>query len=173
MTDTAAVPVTSRPTEERYATRTISYAGHEYTFSVYKGFASLVEFTPPGTDQPIEVYRQNGVFNCQDTGGPLPNSTLTITGGPLELDVELAIDDTPAKPGELGPIDTIEVGLKRRGTPVTPAPRVRPIRGGDQVSRILVRERPQNGKGGVKAFQTDGGGTVVVTNTATTCPPDC
>ena len=176
MSDAVTVPpAQSADSDGPYATRTITYGGYDYTFSFYKGFASRVQYTPAGTDQPIEVYRQNGTFNCQDTGGPVADSTLTITGGPLNLDVELEINDGPLSPPDfLGPIAGIQIGLKRRGSPVAPGNRVKPRKGGDQISRIVVRERGNgNGNGGVHAFQDDDGGTVDVDNTASCCPPTC
>lgn len=173
MSDAVTVPPTqSAASEGPYATRTITYAGHDYTFSFYKGFASRVQYTPPGTDQPINVYQQQGVFDCQDTGGPLTDSTLSITGGPLNLDVELEINDGPLGKDYLGPIEALEIGLKRRGSAINPPKRVKPLKGADQISRLVVRERG-NGNGGVHAFQDDDGGTVVVTNKAATCPPAC
>lgn len=175
MSDAVTVPPEqSRASEGPYAVRTISYGGHDYTFSFYKGFASLVQYTPAGTDQPIEVYKQEGIFDCKDTGGPLSESTLTIVGGPLNLDVQLDIDDGPFGPDFLGPIAGLEIGLKRRGSAVIPPKRVKPLKGGEQISRILVRERGNgNGNGGVHAFQDDDGGTVRVENTASCCPPTC
>lgn len=172
MSDAVTVPSTQSSGEGPYATRTITHAGYDYTFSFYKGFASRVQYTPAGTDQPIEVYQQEGVFDCKDTGGPLTDTTLTITGGPLKLDVELEINDGPLGKDYLGPIAALEIGLKRRGSAVIPPKRVKPLKGGDQISRIIVRERG-NGNGGVHAFQDDDDGTIVVTNKAATCPPAC
>ena len=171
MSDTTTAPSSqTAPADSDYETRTIQYAGHDYTFSFYKGFASRVTFTPAGAE-PIEVYRQSGVFNCQHTGGPLANSTLSITGGPQQYDVEVEINDGPITPPDYrGPIDSIQLGLKRRGTPVQPKPRVRPIKGADQISRINVQERATE-QGGVHAFQGDD--RVDVENHAETCPPNC
>ena len=175
MSDAVTVPpAQSAASEGRYATRTITYAGQEYTFSFYKGFASRVEFTPPGSSQPIEVYQQTGVFDCKDTGGPLADTTFTVTCPAQSLDVVLDIEDGPLSPPDyLGPIASIEIGLKRRsGTPAPPNPRVRPAKGADRISRLVVQERGKP-NGGVHAFQTDDDGTIVVTNKAATCPPAC
>lgn len=174
MIDAAAVPVTSgRPNEDPYATCTIQHDGYDYTFRFYKGFASRVVFNAPDGTQ-IPVYQQTGVFNCQDTHGPLPNTTLSVTGGPLALDVEVEIQDGPIVPPDyLGPIEEIQIGFKKRGgPPVPPNPRVIPRRGADEISRINVRERGKN-NGGVHAFQSDDDGSVDVTNRAATCPPAC
>ena len=175
MTDAVTAPPTqSAGSEGPYAVRTISYGGHDYTFTFYKGFASQVQYTPAGTDQPIEVYKQEGVFDCKDTGGPLADSTFTIVGGPLSLDIQLEINDGPLGKDYLGPIAALEIGVKRRGSAVIPPNRVKPLKGGEQISRILVRERGNgNGNGGVQAFQDDDGGTIIVTNKAATCPPAC
>lgn len=177
MSDAVIIPAKKAPVqEEPYQTSTITYAGHEYTFSFYKGFASEVTFTPPGAE-PILVYRQSGVFNCQDTNGPLPVTTLSINGGPLKFDVELEIEDGPLLPPDYrGPIEAIQIGLKRAGGASAAAAghrRVKPCKGGDQIARIHVKERVKLDTGGVFAFQDDDGGTVIVRNTAETCPPHC
>jgi hypothetical protein len=174
MSDAVTVPPTpSAASEGPYAVRTISYGGYDYTFTFYKGFASRVQYTPAGGSQPIDVYQQEGVFDCNDTGGPLPDSTFTIVGGPLNLDIQLDIDDGPLGKDYLGPIAALEIGVKRRGSAVIPPKRVRPLKGADQISRIVVRERGNGNGGGVHAFQDDDGGTVIVTNKAVTCPPTC
>lgn len=174
MSDAAVTPTAQNPAPASdYETRTISHAGYEYTFRFYKGFASNVTYTPAG-GEPIEVYRQEGVFNCQHTGGPVANSTFSVRGGPHGLDVEVEIEDGPLTPPDYrGPIDSIQLGLKRRGTPIPPKQRVKPIRGADQISRLNVRERVKFGEGGVMAFQDDDQGEVIVRNTAQCCPPTC
>lgn len=173
MSDAAVTPTaqTSAPAGD-YATRTIHHDGYDYTFSFYKGFASRVTYTPAG-GEPIEVYRQEGVFNCRHTGGPVANSVLSVTGGPDAFDVEVEIEDGPLTPPDFrGPIESIQLGLKRRGTPMPRKPRVKPIRGADQISRISVRERAKLAEGGVLAFQEERG-VVEVDNTASCCPPTC
>ena len=178
MSDAVMTPAKKAPVqEEPYQTSKITYEGYEYTFSFYKGFASEVTFTPPGA-LPIVVYQQTGVFNCHDTNGPLPVSTLSINGGPLGLDIEVEIEDGPLGPPTFrGPIEAIQLGLKRAGTrSAAAAPghrRVKPCKGADQIARITVKERVKLDTGGVFAFQEDEGGTVIVKNTASTCPPDC
>lgn len=174
MTDAATASVTSaRPAEDPYQTSTIQHAGYEYTFRFYKGFASRVVFNAPDGTQ-IPVYQQSGVFDCHDTGGPLADTTFSITGGPLQLDIEVEISDGPLGPPDYrGPIEGIQIGMKKRGgAPVPSNPRVKPRRGADEISRITVRERGK-ASGGVHALQDDDGGSVDVENTATTCPPDC
>ena len=174
MTDAITAPVNpARPAEDPYQTCTVRHDGYDYTFRFYKGFASRVVFNAPDGTQ-IPVYRQSGTFNCQDTGGPVARSTLAVTGGPLALDVEVEILDDPIGPPDYrGPISDLRIGFKRRGTPVTPNPHVKPIRGGDQISRISVTDRRHGGGGGVHALQSDPGGSVEVENTANTCPPIC
>ena len=175
MSDAVTLPAARTPaTEDPYATETFQYAGHEYTFSVYKGFASQVTFTPPGADT-IIVYTQSGVFDCHDTDGPLPTSFMTINGGPLDFNIELEIKDGPLLPPNYrGPIESITIGLKKAGTTAAADHRrVKACKGGHQISRIHVKERVKLGEGGVFAFQNDDGGVVVVTNKAATCPPDC
>lgn len=172
MSDAVAAP-TARPNEDPYETCTIRHDGHDYTFRFYKGFASRVVFNAPDGTQ-IPVYQQSGIFNCQDTGGPLETSTLTVTGGPLGLDVEVEILDSPIRAPEYrGPVADVKIGFKKRGTPVPPNPHVKPLRGADQISRINVTDRGNGDRGGVQAFQVDGGGSVEVDNTANTCPPIC
>jgi hypothetical protein len=167
----SALPSDAATTEHRYATRTIHHAGFDYTFRFYMGFASRVTFTPAG-GEPIEVYKQDGVFDCKDTDGPLAESTLTVRGGPLDWDVEVEIEDGPLGPPDYrGPIERIQLGLKRRGTPAQGKPRVKPLRGADQISRIQVQERMKV-DGGVYAFQGDDG-VLEVENDAKTCPPNC
>jgi hypothetical protein len=171
MIDSAAVP--ARPNEDPYQTSTIQHDGYEYTFRFYKG-SPAAWCSMPRTETRIPVYQQSGIFNCQDTDGPLETSTLTVTGGPLGLDVEVEILDGPIRPPEYrGPVTALQLGFKKRGTPVTPNPRVKPIRGGDQISRISVTDRGNGGRGGVQALQSDPGGSVEVDNTADTCPPIC
>lgn len=173
MTDAATAPMSARPSEDPYETRTIQHDGYDYTFRFYKGFASRVVFNAPDGTQ-IPVYTQSGVFNCQDTGGPLETSTLTVTGGPLELDVEVEILDSPIRPPEYrGPVADVQIGFKKRGTPVPPNPHVKPVRGADQISRINVKSRGNGGGGGVHAMQSDPGGSLDVKNAAQTCPPTC
>jgi hypothetical protein len=172
MSDAAVTPPSqqSAPAGD-YETRTIHHDGYDYTFSFYKGFASRVTYTPAGGD-PIEVYQQEGVFNCRHTGGPVANSFLSISGGPDTFDIQVDIADGPLTPPDFrGPIEGFQLGLKRRGTPVQPKPRVKPVRGADQISRITVRERGAAGSGGVMAFQD--GDSVDVENAAQTCPPTC
>lgn len=165
MTDAPA-----RQNDDSYATCTIQHNGYAYTFRFYKGFASRVVFNAPDGTQ-IPVYQQSGIFKCAPTG-PDPESTISIKGGPLELDIEVQINDGPIGPPDyLGPIAGIQIGMKRRGTPVGPTARVRPLRGADQISRINVNDRGNGG--GVHAHQGDDGGSVDVTNTAQCCPPHC
>ncbi len=173
MIDAAAVPATSaRPNEDPYATCTIQHDGYDYTFRFYKGFASRVVFNAPDGTQ-IPVYQQTGVFNCQNTGGPVPNTTFSVSGGPQGLNVEVEIMDGPIGPPDyLGALAGFQLGFKKGGAPVTPNPRVRPIRGADQISRINTNPRG-NGNGGVHALQSDPDGSVDVTNTAQCCPPHC
>jgi len=172
MIDSAAVP--ARSNEDPYQTCTIQHDGYTYTFRFYKGFASQVVFNAPDGTQ-IPVYQQSGIFMCQPAG-PDPDSTITIKGGPLELDIEVQINDGPIGPPDyLGPIERIQIGMKKRGTAVSPPQRVRPIRGADQISRINVKNRGNGGGGGggVHAHQGDDGGSLDVTNTAQCCPPHC
>ncbi len=173
MTDAAAVPAPARAIEDPYQTSTVQHNGYDYTFRFYKGFAKRVVFNAPDGAQ-IEVYKQSGTFNCQDTGGPLPQSTLSISGGPQNLDIEVEIEDGPIGPPDyLGPIERLGIGFKKAGTPVARSPRVKPVRGAGQISRISVRERGNVGKGGVHALQSDDDGSVDVENKAVTCPPTC
>jgi hypothetical protein len=173
MTEAAAPETTARAKEDPYETRTITHDGHDYTFRFYKGFASRVVFNAPDGTQ-IPVYQQSGTFDCQDTGGPLENSTLTVTGGPLALDVEVEILDSPIRPPEYrGPVADVQIGFKKRGTPVPPNPHVKPLRGADQISRINVKNRGNGGGGGVQALQSDPGGSLDLENAAQTCPPTC
>jgi hypothetical protein len=132
---------------------------------------------PDGTR--IPVYQQSGTFNCQDTGGPLPNTTISVTGGPLALDVEVEVLDGPiGPPNYQGALLGLQLGFKKGGgSPVPPNPRVKPVRGADQISRINPKPRGNGGGGagggGVHAHQSDPGGSVEVENTADTCPPHC
>ena len=174
MIDSAAAP--ARPNDDTYETCTIQHAGSTYTFRFYKGFASRVVFNAPDGTQ-IPVYQQSGVFKCEPAG-PDPDSTISIKGGPLDLDIEVQISDGPIGPPDyVGPIAGIQIGMKKRGTPVSPPQRVTPIRGADQISRINVKNRGNGGGGGggggVYAQQLDDGGWLDVTNTAQCCPPHC
>lgn len=188
MSDAVILPPTQAPASDEgpYATRTITFQGYDYTFTFYMGFASLVTFTPPGSSEAIVVYKQQGVFDCHDTGGPLPTSTLSVNGGPFNLDVEVEIEDGPLTPPEFrGPIESIQIGFKgasqakaaasatATAKPVPGNKRVKPCRGAHQIARLSVKERVKMGEGGVIAFQDDDGGTLIVNNKAATCPPDC
>lgn len=170
---TTTLASAGRPNEDPYATCTIQHDGYDYTFRFYKGFASRVVFNAPDGTQ-VPVYQQSGVFKCEPAG-PDPDSTISIKGGPLELDIEVEINDGPIGPPDyLGPIAGIQIGMKKRGTPVSPPQRVKPIRGADQISRINVKNRGNGGGGGgVHAMQGDDGGNLDVTNTAQCCPPHC
>jgi|GEM_PF-4487640 hypothetical protein len=179
MSDSSTVPpAANAATTGPYETRTINHGGHDYTFSFYKGFVSRLHFTPPG-GTPIEVYNQGSdIFQCHDTGGPLPVSTVSIGCETMSLAVELEVNDGPVKPPTYrGCIRQFEVYLQRPGTDFTsPHKKVKVAKGGKFVQRIVVQEdgtRVNGNGGGVYAMQEGDVGTVTVENHAQTCPPDC
>ncbi|HYJ78375.1 MAG TPA: hypothetical protein VEW03_02140 [Longimicrobiaceae bacterium] len=158
-----------------YQTETIEHDGHRYTFRFYKGFARRVGFKPAGGDE-IEVYDQKGVvFHVAQNGGsgkgPDARSTINITGGPHNYDIEVEIDDSPQHPEKLtGPVKRVELGLQPRGTPFgTHHPNAKAVRGHEHLARITVH----SDRGGVHAMQGGGGDEVTFDNTPITCPPFC
>ncbi|HEX8431118.1 MAG TPA: hypothetical protein VF625_07515 [Longimicrobium sp.] len=180
MSDSSTVrPAADAATSGPYETRTINHGGQDYTFSFYKGFVSRLLFTPPGST-PIEVYNQGSdVFQCHDTGGPLPVSTVAIACEPMSLAVELEVDDGPVRPPKYrGCIRQFEVYLQRPGADyASPHKKVKVAKGGRYVQRIAVQEdgtEVASGRnGGVYAMQEGDVGTVTVENHAKTCPPIC
>jgi hypothetical protein len=163
-------PQSQRIPPEGYAQRTIQVDGVAMTFTFYMGFASRVSYTPKGGAE-IVVYEQEGVFHVPGGGGPLAQSTMWITGGPDELDVELEVNDGPRNPPEYrGPIESFQV-TTRRGGGGGSNPRVRPVKGGNSVSSVQVQLRGESDS--VRPHMPADGGTTDVKNDSATCPPHC
>jgi hypothetical protein len=163
-------PVSQQSVPEGYGQTTINVSGSPMTFTYYLGFASRVSYTPQGGSE-ILVYQQSETFQVPGGGAPAAQCKLWIAGGPDALDVELEIDDTPRPaPQYQGPIESIEVTTRKSGGGGS-NPRVRPIKGGNQVSQIHVQMKSD--AAAVRPHMPTGGGTTTVTNEAKTCPPDC
>lgn len=169
--------VTSPATDrEGYITATAQHAGHTYRFTFYQGFVRRLALRPKGGGE-VEVYLQKEKYYVpqppQGEKGPDPVSTIAVSGGPDDLDIELRVDDNPQDDRYRGPIQSIEVQMQPRGTPGGDQdPSVRPIRGADQIRSIVVRKR--SGPAYERAY--DGGtsgDTLVVDNDSDTCPPNC
>lgn len=172
---------------EGYVTVVYPYQGTVYNFSFYEGFVSRILLRPDG-GEPVEVFKQKKTYYVpQPQSGELryPDeySTVTVVGGPSELDIELGVDDGPQVKGR-GPIKKIKLRTKKNkgangqtpGQAKGKGPSVSILKGADQVESLSVEMKDGRGasRGGVEAFQTSGGGDeVVVENFAETCPPDC
>lgn len=173
MSDTA----TQQPAlSEGYRTITFEFRGSTYTYRFYEGFVGKIWFHPPAGQGPdVLVYQQEGIYFVPGGKPPATRTTVTVTGGPLALDIELDVDDGPVDPvTKKGPIESITVDFKRKGSPF-PAPpgRVRAVKGADQIERLVVKERVKVGKGGVFGHQGGSGGGTSVENNAATCPFTC
>ncbi len=157
-----------------YITRSHDFGGSTYSWTFYEGFAGKIWFNPPGNGDPVLVYQQEGTYHVPGGKDPDTQTTVTITGGPLGLEIELDVDDGPVDPvTKRGPIESFTVDFKRRSTPVpNPPRRVKPVKGADQIEKITVKERAKASGGGVFASQGSGGGTTVENN-GSTCPPFC
>ena len=159
-----------------YETKTIEYDGHEYTFGFYKGFVSRVVFKPAGGKE-IVVYNQNGeVYHVpQEKGQPLrgpdARSTLSVSGGPHNYDIEVEVDDSPQHPEKFtGPVKRVDLGLQPPGRRYEAShPNANARRGHEHVSRITVH----TDRGGVHGMQGGGGDEVTFDNNSIVCPPFC
>lgn len=162
-----------------YRTVTAEYDGHTYTFTFYEGFVSELNLRPRGSRETIQVYKQQGVFKVPGGGAPEARTTLTIQGGPDDLDIELDVNDAPnGSPSYTGPIDGFNVRTRKNGPPFEPSERrVTPSRGANQVASIYVRMKGAAAAGAAgRGRMFDGGGSgddVDVSNSAETCPPNC
>jgi len=163
-------PQSQSAVPEGYIRKTIPVDGVDMSFTFYEGFASSVSYTPRG-GRPIPVYQQEGVFHVPGGGAPASQCTMWITGGPDNLNVELEINDGPRTPPDYkGPIESFEVVTRPNGGGAS-NPRVRPIKGGNQVAAIHVQMKGESG--GVRPHMPEGGGSTTVTNDSKTCPPIC
>lgn len=166
---------------EGYLTVAYPYQGTVYNFTFYEGFVGRITLRPQG-GPPVEVFKQQGVYHVpQPTSGELrgpdERSTVTIAGGPSNLNVELEVDDGPMVDFK-GPIKKIKVRTRKERGPANGqgrGPSVRILQGEDQVESVSVEMKPGRGvsRGGVEAFQDGGGDEVVVENDSKTCPPHC
>lgn len=163
-----------------YKTVTAEHDGHTYTFTFYEGFVSELNLRPKGGTETLQVYKQQDCFHVPGGGAPDAQTTLTIQGGPDDLDIELDVDDAPNdNPKYTGPVAGFNVRTRKGGTPYQPTEqRVKPTRGANQVASITVRMNDGGGAAGAagSARMFDGGGSgddVTVKNTAQTCPPFC
>lgn len=173
-------PLTSPANDrEGYVTVDAQHAGHTYQFTFYQGFVRLLKFRPKGGGE-IKVYEQEGTYHVpqppEGRKGPDAVSTVTITGGPDSLDIELRVDDSPQDARYRGPIEGFEVRTQPRGTPGGGQDAsVTAIRGADQIRSIVVRKRTAAAHeraydGGETTTSED---TFTVENMTKTCPPDC
>jgi len=181
MSDLTSPLVSPADNREGYITVDAQHAGHTYTFTFYQGFVRLLTFQPKSGGT-IKVYEQQGTYYVpqppQGRKGPDPVSTVSISGGPDNLDIELRVDDRPQDPRYRGPIESFQLRTQPRGTPgPMPDPAVRAIQGADQIRSIVVRKRPQGGPGraydGGAATTSSDGDTFEFENMTKTCPPDC
>lgn len=176
---------TSPESRHGYITVPFPYQGTVYNFTFYEGFVGRIVLRPQG-GPPVEVYKQEGVYHVpQPKSGEVRyadvNSTIKVTGGPSNLDVELAVDDGPQHQGR-GPINRIKLrarkekgGPKGRDAASPEGPSVKILRGEDQVEGLSMELKAGRGasRGGVQAFQTSSGDDVDFENGAKTCPPHC
>jgi hypothetical protein len=163
-------PLSQETTADGYQSTTIQVQGVPMTFTYYLGFASKVTHTPHGGSE-ILVYQQTETFHVPGGGGPAAACTLRIVGGPDDLDVTLAIDDSPRQgPKWEGPIQSFQVITKKSGGSGS-NPRVRPVQGQNQVAAVHVQLKGDNAS--VRPHMPEGGGGTGVTNTPLTCPPNC
>ena len=149
---------------EGYRTVPFVFDGATYYFTFYEGFVSKIWFHPPAGSKAGDqlVFEQEGIFFVPGGKPPETRSTVTVTGGPLGLDIELDVDDGPIDPvTKKGPIERFTVDFKRKGPPFPPpGGRVKPVKGSDQIEKLTVKERVK--VGGVFGQQTgSGGGTTV------------
>lgn len=171
---------------EGYLTVSSEYGGFTYTFNFYQGFVRRLAFRPRGSAQEIEVYVQQGTYYVPQPPhgrrGPDAVSTVSISGGPDALDIELEVDDRPQNDRYRGPIEGFVLRTQRDGTPGDHDRSVRALRGGNQVRSLSVQKRPEHAPvvPVIPVFERayDGGTssdeeTFAVDNNVRTCPPDC
>ena len=176
---------TSPASRHGYITVPFPYQGTVYNFTFYEGFVGRIVLRPQG-GPPVEVYKQEGVYHVPqpksgEMRGPDERSTITVKGGPSELDIALEIDNGPVVDFK-GPIKKVKLrARKEKGRDPAAAhkhgPWVRVLHGEDQVEAIALEMKEGRGvsRGGVQAFQTGGGGgdDIDIENDSKTCPPHC